>query len=593
MKKWILLSLAALLLCGCTAQPEDVSVEMPQETQPAAVCLYEADSAAEAATDGAVRAYSLEQEHTGLIPVGDMLMAVSKDGAITLLQGAEGRVVASVKTDMSAAWGMDDLYAGSQNIGYYAADTQEAVILDHALQELYRISMPEDMQGKPVIQLDKGEIFYCTTGQIRAINVQTGISRMVRSHACMSQELLGSFFGDSVIGCKIVDQQGQESVQYLDPTTGQLLYEDFGQSKLQTVGQQFYAVVAGEEGTQILFGTGREERMLLAISPESLTPALQAGGVVHSSTDAEGLCLSFYDLAAGTRSSQVTVPGLESGKIAATGDGAVWILSGQTLYRWDTAKTPTKEETVYTSKVYTADRPDEEGLAHCGETADRLGQTYGLTLRIYEEAAAAGVNYRAETEYRVPETEQTLTLLENILAALPEGFMSTTGDVNVYLVQSLENDVDRALYWADGACHIFLTGENTQEAFLWGLGNAVDTRVLGNSFDYDKWDDLNPWWFEYTYDYEENLKREDPEEYLEGDNRCFADLTAMSFPTEDRSRLFANAILEDNGDMFLSSAMQKKLRTICVAIREAYGWEDSTEIYPWEQYLNKPVAAGG
>ena len=124
---------------------------------------------------------------------------------------------------------------------------------------------------------------------------------------------------------------------------------------------------------------------------------------------------------------------------------------------------------------------------------------------------------------------------------------------------------------------------------MWGLGNAVDTRVLGNSFDYDKWDDLNPWWFEYTYDYEKNLQRSNPEKLLEGSDRYFTDLVAMSFPTEDRSRLFANALLADNAEMFESSAMQKKLRSICIAVREAYGWEDSTEVYSWEQYLKKPI----
>ena len=156
-------------------------------------------------------------------------------------------------------------------------------------------------------------------------------------------------------------------------------------------------------------------------------------------------------------------------------------------------------------------------------------------------------------------------------------------------MKELASGDNRALYWANGTCHVFLTGENTAESFLWALGNAVDTRVLGNSFDYDKWDDLNPWWFDYTYDYEKNLKRSDPEKLLEGSERCFTDLVAMSFPTEDRSRLFANAMLDENAEMFEASAMQKKLRTICVAIREAYGWEDSEEIYPWEQYLKKPI----
>ena len=108
--------------------------------------------------------------------------------------------------------------------------------------------------------------------------------------------------------------------------------------------------------------------------------------------------------------------------------------------------------------------------------------------------------------------------------------------------------------------------------------------------DYDTWDELNPWWFDYTYDYEENLERTNVDECLEGDSRCFTDLVAMSYPTEDRSRLFANAMMDGNEEMFASSAMQKKLRCICIAIREAYDYQEYTEIFTWEQYLNRPIA---
>lgn len=586
LKKLLVFCFVVLLLCGCGANPEENTVPVPLETQPetSTTYFYEHNSDIEKATRGAVRTYMLDQEYTGMIPVGNMLMIVSKDGRFVLLQGDEGQVVASAQTDISAAWGAEDLFVGSQNIGYYAADSRETVILDHALQEIYRIPMPEDMQGKPIIQLDKGELFYCTTGQIRAIQVQSGISRMVRTHACMSQELLGSYFGDAVIGCRIVDEQGEEYVLYLDAKTGQELSRDGDQRKLCTHGQWYYA-----QGNGQLFGCNRQERKELAVSEGLLIPVLQAQGVIQTKTNAEGLQLSFYDLSAGTRSAEVTVPGLETDKIAATEDGYVWALSGETLYRWDTAKSPTKESAVYTSVVYSPQMPDAEGLNRCAETAARLEQTYGVTLKIYEDAAQAGAGFRAVAEYRVPETEEVLTQLESLLMKLPENFMTLTGDVRVYLVQSLEGEADRALCWEDGTCHMFITAQNAPEAFLWGLGNAVDTRVLGNSFDYDQWDKLNPWWFDYTYDYEENLNRDDPDQYLEGDNRYFTDITAMSFPTEDRSRLFANGMMEDNADMFASSTMQKKLHSICVAIREAYGWEDSTEIYPWEQYLDTPL----
>ena len=592
-KRIVLLLLAALLLCGCTAEPaEETRAEIPQTQPPAeeVITLYDAGSEMEKATNAAVRTYALGEEgYTGLISVGDKVLLVSKTGELTLLQGEDGQVIATAETDLSDAWSGEDLFVSAQNIGYYAADTQETVILDHALQEAYRHALPEEMQGKPIMQLEKGEIFYCTTGQIRAIDIQSGVSRMVRSHSVMTQELLGSYFDDTILGCRIMDQQGEEHIIYLDAVTGQALSEDYQNSEVHTCGAFYYAVTTAEEKTAVLFGSTKEERMLLNVAAENLIPVLQIKSAIDCSVTEEGLQLSVYDLVSGAHCAEVVLPGLTDGKVTATDDGFVWILSGDNLYRWDPAKTPTEDETVYTQELFTADAPDAEGLALCAEKADQLSQTYGLTLKIWEDAAKAGQDYGAVAEYRVLETQQALTQLEDVLKQLPAEFMKITGDVRVYLVKDLADGVDRALHWANGACHIFITNENTLDAFLWGLGNAVDTRVLGNSFDYDKWDDLNPWWFEYTYDYEKNLQRSNPEKLLEGSDRYFTDLVAMSFPTEDRSRLFANALLADNAEMFESSAMQKKLRSICIAVREAYGWEDSTEVYSWEQYLKKPV----
>jgi len=135
-----------------------------------------------------------------------------------------------------------------------------------------------------------------------------------------------------------------------------------------------------------------------------------------------------------------------------------------------------------------------------------------------------------------------------------------------------------------------LTGKNVEQSFLWGLGWALDARLLGNSRDLDNWDELNPKSFSYTYDYAQNAERENADDYLDPDSRCFVDQESMSFPTEDRARIFVYAMAEDTEEYFTSERMQKKLRRICLGIREAYGLDESTEVFPWEQYLEKPLA---
>ena len=63
----------------------------------------------------------------------------------------------------------------------------------------------------------------------------------------------------------------------------------------------------------------------------------------------------------------------------------------------------------------------------------------------------------------------------------------------------------------------------------------------------------------------------------------------MSFPKEDRARIMEYAMMPDNAACFESEIMQKKLRQLCLGIREAFGLKKSTEVFIWEQYLNEPL----
>ena len=64
----------------------------------------------------------------------------------------------------------------------------------------------------------------------------------------------------------------------------------------------------------------------------------------------------------------------------------------------------------------------------------------------------------------------------------------------------------------------------------------------------------------------------------------------MSFPKEDRARVMEYAMMEGNEHYFRSEIMQEKLLVLCKAIREAFGWKKSEEVFRWEQYLNEPIA---
>ena len=64
----------------------------------------------------------------------------------------------------------------------------------------------------------------------------------------------------------------------------------------------------------------------------------------------------------------------------------------------------------------------------------------------------------------------------------------------------------------------------------------------------------------------------------------------MTVPTEDRARIIDCAITEGNEELFASKTMQNKLRQFCVGLRNACGWKKDSRSFPWEQYLEKPLA---
>ena len=129
-----------------------------------------------------------------------------------------------------------------------------------------------------------------------------------------------------------------------------------------------------------------------------------------------------------------------------------------------------------------------------------------------------------------------------------------------------------------------------EKAFYHEIFHVLETRVLSRSIAYYRWDELNPKGFRYDNDYIANQSR-DGSAYISDDTtRAFIDVYSMSFAKEDRARVFEYACMEGNGDYFRSATMQKKLRTLCQGIREAYELETSTEIFLWEQYLESPLA---
>lgn len=595
MKKIWILMLALLFLTGCAVNdsPDETEISTTETTVQG---QYAADSAVEQQTQGAVRRYDLPgQSYSWLSAIGDkLLLAEQGENAtqLTVVSGMEGVLGATVQIPANAP--ARATYTG---FVYYDAESRQVVFLDPQLQKLDEIELPEGIQGTPVFSPDGSEIFYCVEGEIRALETERRISRLIKSHSCSSQELLGCYFEGEVIACRIEDTDGKVNITYLSTENGQTLTVNNDIIDLFTYEDRYLAQRRDGIALQQIVGTKDSEPLQLNTDLQ-LAAALELGGVVGYRADDAGVSLSFYDLTSGKKSAEVILEGFGLPKTI-LGDrwsGCVWLLTEemqtgtQVLLRWDPKASASEDETVYTATLHTAESPDEAGLAACQDRVDALNKANGTTIRIWQTALKSPNGHTLEPEYQVDTINKALDELEQLLDMFPSKFLdkSVSGRIRICIVRAVDGTVGSVNYWYDGDPFIVLSaGGNFREDFLKGVSYVMDSHVLGNSAMYDYWNELNPEGFVYgdetTYS----------QTYLEGETMAFFSEDGMTSAKEDRANLFYQAMQPDNSAAFRSETMQNKLRLLCEAVRESWKLKKKTEVYSWEQYLAEPIAYDG
>jgi len=595
MKRILLLILVMVLLVGCSAKPNPT--DSPQNTtgpsQPGVP-----DSTIGQMTDGALQAYPVPAgTYADFCMMGKNLL-ICGETALAVFSTDKAEITASkeLKWNLSAG-GID---ATAANAAYYLPDERKVVVLNPQLRDIKEILLPENMVGMPVISLERNEVFYATAKEIRALHISTGISRLIRQHSAVTQTLLETYFDGTVLLYRSADGNQGSALEYISTETGRTVSGDQGILEMQTYGESFFA--RRQDGTvhQLIFGTRNKEAKLFLPTqrpdgiPCGQAAVLEINGIVDYAETDRGLELAFYDLETGKCTARTVLPD-ENSPLAVRSDGTyVWLLtggeSGQMLYRWDIAKSKVTEDSVCVGKLYTADNPDTEGLERCRQLADACQEKHKIELLLWTDAVNSSNGYAAASEYHPQVFKDMLTKLDGFLEKFPEGFWQETADggrIRVMLVRSLQDGFEWKQFWQNGQCCIVISsGTDPVKAFLQGAAYAIDSHVLGNSRDFDTWDTLNPEGFQYTY----SDNPEEKPEYLTGETRAFTDRLAMTYPHEDRCRMFCYAMLEGNKDVFTSVTMQAKLLRLCKGIREAYGLEKSEENYPWEQYLTISLA---
>lgn len=592
MKRLLLFLLVALMLSGCARQPSVQPTESTPPSTDGANELYVENSAIEQQTGGAVRAYALKDTYYDISSMGANLLVVGKNGML-VLSGEYGEVVATLKTDeLASASGLNTTVTG---LAYYLPDTRQVIVRNPMLQRNTQLQLPENLVGSPIISLAKNEVYYSVGSEIRAMNIATGISRLIRQQSAANQTLLGVYFDGSVLLRQYTEGEQPPKMEYISAETGAVLGSNAGVSGLYTHGTKYIAYWQDGTENHTAFGTrGENAFRFLGQKPEGSvggqTPVPAVDGIVNYEVTDSGLTLSFYNLQAGKLTAQTALPEeKQPAKIYCNGT-YIWILSESNLYRWDITKSPMQDEQVYTGPLYTAQQPDVDGLAQCQAAADAMSTQYGVKVLIWQDAIQKTGGYTVTAEHQTQVITAMLEELQPVLAQFPANFLKTTiknGWIRIALVRSVEGYDGCVQFWEDGDSWILLPVQNNTSV-LEAMSSAIVAHVRGNSrdLDEDRWIPLNPADFVYTGN---NEALEKPE-YLDGENRAFTDRFAMSYPYEDQNRIFYHAMLADNADMFQSPIMQEKLLRVCMGIREAYRLKKNTETFAWEQYLQTSLA---
>lgn len=617
MKRILWLLLPVLLLCGCAqSQPRETDIPTTptqiytEPTEPEGIYVPHSDL--EIQTDGTVRFYFPGEDGYGFRMMGSDVLVFSGTDTTTLTRyaGEQLFAVAGAQLDCKIDPQESSFQISANGITYYDPGNREVVFLDNDLKEVRRLRMSEAMVGKPILSANRMQVYYCTADAVRVYDMATGLDKLLKNISYSRQSAEKLLMGDTVLCCSLADEVGEKYNIFLSTQNGQMVSQIQADIQVSTYGQHYYAKCP--EGIQqiLVFGRPEEEaQMLMPADPFADGWYLEeAHGLLTASVLEDRTALDYYDLSSGLRTASVELPRGIVPKGAAycgeTGDILVDAIDQRgnvsVILRWNKSADPVAEETVYTGPRHTAEDPDMVGLRACIVYAQELGETYGLDIFVGETAVERQPpDYQLEMEYQPTVILKQLETLEKVLSQFPEGFFDRQQrKVTVCIVRSIQGTgrsgslekVKGIQFWAKYDPYVALAaGDSLEGAFYHELSHVMEGKILSDSRAYYRWQNLNPDGFWYFGNYT-SYSNADVGRYLQEEDRAFIDAYSMCYPKEDRARILEYACQEGNEQYFRSEIMQKKLRTLCEGIRQAFGLEKYEGVLLWEQYLSEPFS---
>ncbi len=641
MVRWLgVLLVLTLLLCGCaqetpeiTEPTEEPTVPTTESTEPTLPPgLYLPESPVEQETNGAVRSFPLESsEYYGCRVLGENLVLLHRDGEEGMLSLYSGEYLELIKT-ISLGEGVapeqDRLLVSGKGIGYYDPVDCAVVFLDTKLMEIGRMQLPEEILGDAWLTPDWSAVYYCQAEGIYALDLQSGIARLLKEQQVSNQEITGLLMDGEILRCRVETEENQEQIILVETASGVRVAEGTYLNALVSRGERYFLPLQTGIITQLIFGTVENRGVLWPKEEDGLIhPILEKNGAVVTipvlETNDAGIeletgdvgtespqtyqSLAYYDIATGARMATVTlknVPnvwGMES-----DGQDGIWFLGAAddgvaNLYHWNLKKSLVEDGIIYADLYYTAENPDEKGMEELKTTVEELAEQFGVEILIWKDATAvAPADHVFTEEYVIQCYEEFLPGLEKAMSTFPEGFLKAAAGekpLKIALVRAMNGDPqwgsleisNNLLFWQEDEPVLGLVlGENLERNFYHGIFHLIETQVLSKSSKYYEWNTLNPKGFSYPNNYFAEFNKKTLA-YAQGEKRYFIDEFSMTYAKEDRARIFDYACMPGNEEYFQSSVIQKKLLRICQGIRETFDLDGSDGPYLWEQYLKKKL----
>lgn len=588
MKRLVCLLLLLSLLCGCS---DPTTSDTTPTSDPAESSRLQ------------LKTFSLENyKPLAVYSMGPDLLLVEKQWLIRF--DSEDLIpIASQKVSGLPSPESGLLWVRSDGLAYYHQDSRSIVFLNANLQQTLQLTLPQDIIGSAWLSTDWKTVYYCTEDAIRALDMSSGTSQLLKEQGAAWQSISGVFLNGAALRCEAVQADGSLRISLISTQDGTFLQENAILSTLTGQSERYFLSAEDTCIPQLIFGTADGESRCLW-PKDAITawwPLPEQGLIVTARDTAVQTVLDCYSMETGQIMATLHLrKKVKISGFCACSNGLLWFYDDNTLYRWDPSVDPSTDDRNYTVPLYTRENPDEAGLAEIETLVQQLEQRYGIDI-IFGEAANSvpAWDYTFETEYIPQAYEKAIAILTDAMAQFPDNFFTVAADrtasqkLTIVLVRNIHGSVEnRTLpsahgiqYWLGGDPYIALSlSGDLERYFFHEMGHVIDSRVLSTCSAFYEWHKVNPPDFQYDKDYITNLDRDDSQ-YLAGDDRWFIDTYSMSFEIEDRSRIFEYASLPGNEDFFASAHMQAKLKRICSGIRQSFGLKNDPQTYIWEQYL--------